>query len=265
MSSKKTFITGLIILWCYTSCRVNKNHAGQSASPTVILKLDDLWYEDGLVHPGWIQVFDFLQEQEVIGTIGLVCNSLEEGGDTYFQWIKDREAEGHEIWHHGYCHCKPVLEGSERREFRGTDYAYQYAHLAQAQQLAKDKLGIVFHTFGAPYNSTDAFTARALDSLPEIKIWLYKETTVPTDKYVLSRIPEVNIEYPVHIPDFDKFKQGYQEHKDEDVLVIQGHPRSWVEVPARFEAFKRIVLFLKAEGAHFTTPYSYYQEVQYKE
>ncbi|MEM1358938.1 MAG: hypothetical protein AAGF89_12105, partial [Bacteroidota bacterium] len=90
-----------------TACHVNKYWPAKSSSPFVILKLDDLWYEEGLVHPGWLRVFDFLRQEEVIGTIGLVCNSLEAGSADYFQWIKDREAEGHEIWHHGYCHCKP--------------------------------------------------------------------------------------------------------------------------------------------------------------
>ncbi len=247
MLCRYPLLIGITILLFFTSCVLNKNQASKSTTPNVILKLDDLWYEDGLVHPGWIQVFDFLQTEEVIGTIGLVCNSLEDGSPAYFQWIKDREAEGHEIWHHGYCHCKPIVEEVERREFRNTDYDYQYNHLASAQQLAKDKLDIVFQTFGAPYNSTDVNTALALDSLPEIKIWLYKETNAPTSKYVMNRIPEVNIEYPVHVPDF---------------RVILGHPRSWVEDPSRFEEFKRIVLYLKAQQVNFVTPSEYYERLK---
>lgn len=126
--------------------------------------------------------------------------------------------------------------------------------------MAKDKLDIVFRTFGAPYNSTDSNTARALDQLPDIKVWLYKETTTPTDKYVMDRIKEVNIEYPVHVPDFEKFRSGYEKNKSEDVLVIQGHPRSWVKEPARFDDFVRIVSFLQAEGVQFTTPFAYYNQ-----
>lgn len=227
--------------------------------PVIILKLDDLWYEDGLVHPGWIQVMDFLQEEEVVGTVGVVCNSLEAASHDYYQWIKDREAEGHEIWHHGYCHCKPVIDGQEFREFRGTGYDYQYDHLSKVQQLAREKLGIVFKTFGAPYNSTDDNTAKALDHLSDIKVWLYKETDSPTNKFVLDRIAAVNIEHPVHIPDYDKFLEGFVAHKDKAVLVIQGHPRSWVEETGRFEAFKEIIHYLKKKGTRFTTPYRYYQ------
>ncbi|MEN0002989.1 MAG: DUF2334 domain-containing protein [Bacteroidota bacterium] len=234
-------------------------------SPTIILKLDDLWYEHGLVHPGWIQVVDFLQAEEVTGTIGLVCESLMEGDTTYFDWIKAREKEGFEIWHHGLCHCKPMVDEVQKREFRGTAADFQQEHLTHAHELAQEKLGITFRTFGAPYNSTDVHTPTALAAIPDIKIWLYKETKFPTDKFVFPRISEVNIEYPVHIPDFEQFKKGYEKYKNEPVLVIQGHPRSWVEQPERFAEFQRIVLFLKAQGCAFMTPYGYYQLLEGKE
>jgi len=92
----------------------------------------------------------------------------------------------------------------------------------------------------------------------DLKVWLYKETKTPTDKFLLNRIPEVNIEYPVHQPDFEKFKTGYEKFKTEPILIIQGHPRSWVEDENRFENFKKIILFLKKEGVVFTTPYEYF-------
>ena len=251
----KIFVLLLGVSACFwTNCHAQ--------NPAVILKLDDLWYEDGLVHSGWQQVVEFLNEEKVTGTIGLVCESLTEGSDDYFHWIKEREEEGFEIWHHGFCHCKPMVDGEERREFRGTSAAFQKENLQHAHKLSKEKLGITFHTFGAPYNATDEHTAKALDDLPDIKIWLYKETEFPTDKFVLKRIPEVNIEYPVHVPDFERLKAGFEKYRYEPVLVIQGHPRSWVEEPKRFEAFKKIVLFLKGEGVHFTTPHDYYLNME---
>ena len=225
--------------------------------PKVILKLDDLWYEDELVHEGWIAVMDFLNTQKVKGTIGLVGNSLEEGTENYYNWIKEREQEGHEIWNHGYCHCKPIVNGQECREFRGTEYAYQLDQLQKTQQLAKEKLGLNLVSFGAPYNATDSLTANALTKIPELKIWMYKIDKAPTDKQVLKRIKEVNIEYPVHIPNFQKFKAGYEQYKNEGLLVIQGHPRSWTKDKERMENFKKIVTFLKNKKVQFTTPMEY--------
>lgn len=244
------------LLFCF-SCMVNKQQV--SAKPKVILKLDDLWYEDGLVHEGWIEVMNFLNAEKVKGTIGLVGDSLEEEAENYYAWIQERAKEGHEIWNHGYCHCKPTVDGQECREFRGTDYVYQLDQLQKTQQLAKEKLGLTLVSFGAPYNSTDSLTVHALAKIPDLKIWMYKETTSPTDKQILKRIKEVNIEYPVHVPDFQKFKTGYEQYKNEPLLVIQGHPRSWVKDPNRMDEFKQIIAFLKAEKVEFTTPIEYSQ------
>jgi peptidoglycan/xylan/chitin deacetylase (PgdA/CDA1 family) len=228
------------------------------SKPYVILKLDDLWYEDGLVHPGWIKVIDFLNEQNIKGTIGIVGNSLETDNQVYFDWIKKRHTEGHEIWHHGFCHCRHKEGEIEIREYRGKGLEEQCASIAKTQTLAQEKLGITLQSFGAPYNSTDEFTTTALARISEIKIWMFKETKAPTDKFLLNRIKEVNIEYPVHQPDFEQFKAGYEMNKSEDVLVIQGHPRSWTEEESRFEKFKQIIFFLKKEKVQFITPYEYY-------
>ncbi|MBX2871059.1 MAG: hypothetical protein KTR30_03140 [Saprospiraceae bacterium] len=244
------------------ACQSQKVPEKSTVGPFVILKLDDLWYEDELVHPGWLQAIEFLQEQEVVGTVGLVGKSLEAAAPEYYDWIKQRAGEGFEFWNHGYCHCKPVVEGEERREFRGTDFGFQLEQLSKTQSLAKEKLGMTLRSFGAPYNATDDSTALALATIPELEVWMYKETIVPTTKFLLDRIQPVNIEYPVHIPDFDKFKKGYEAYKEEEVLVLQGHPRSWVDDSARFVAFQQIILFLKAEQAQFITPYAYYLQTR---
>ena len=249
----------LIIIFSSLNCSFQKTKVNK---PRVILKLDDLWFEDGLVHEGWQEVINYLNDEKVIGTIGLVGNSLEKGDKNYFDWIKKRHQEGHEIWNHGYCHCKPTVNGQECREFRGTDYIYQLDQLEKTQQLAKEKLGLTLVSFGAPYNSTDSLTINALAKIPDLKIWMYKETTSPTDKQILKRIKEVNIEYPVHVPDLKKFKAGYEQYKKEPLLVIQGHPRSWVKDSTRMDNFKKIITFLKSEKVEFTTPIKYTQLFQ---
>lgn len=257
MCIRTPFIVAITIL-LLTNCNTTKSSLTPLAKPMVILKLDDLWFEEGLVHPGWIKVVDFLDSMEVKGTIGIVGNSLEEGDATYFNWIKERHIEGYEIWHHGFCHCRHKEGDIEIREYRGEDLAAQTESLLKTQQLAQEKLGITLRSFGAPYNSTDEYTASALAEIPALKVWMYKETDEPTDKCLLPRIAEVNIEYPVHQPDFEQFKAGYEQFKNEPVLVIQGHPRSWAGDENRFEEFKRIIFFLVKEKVTFVTPYGYY-------
>lgn len=248
----------LMTILLTTNCGTVKEVQKETLKPYVILKLDDLWCKNDIVHPGWEMVVEFLNSQKVKGTIGLIGNSLEKDNPAYFEWIKKREQEGYEIWNHGFCHCRIKENGTEIREFRGKELDEQSESIFRTQELAKEKLGITLHTFGAPYNSTDSFTSEVLEKNPDLKIWLYKETKAPTDKFLLNRIPEVNIEYPVHQPDFEKFKAGYEQFKTKPILIIQGHPRSWVEDKSRFEKFKKIILFLKKEGVIFTTPYEYF-------
>jgi len=259
ISGTKTYAFHLLcLLLLLNSCRTLKKQVSEPYKPYVILKLDDLWCEQEVVHKGWQQVVDFLNEENVKGTIGIVGNSLEKEDEAYFNWIKEREQEGYEIWHHGFCHCRQKEGNIEIREYRGKNYEEQLESLKNTQKLAKEKLDITLHSFGAPYNSTDEFTAQALEEMPDIKVWMYKETKALTNKYLLDRIKEVNIEYPVHQPDFEQFKLGYKQFKNEPILIIQGHPRSWVEEESRFEVFKKIILFLKKEGVNFITPYEYY-------
>ena len=256
---KRIFPFYLAFLLLLTNCSVARNDQPNQSGPFVVLKLDDLWFEDGLVHPGWVRVIDFLNEENIKGTIGIVGNSLEVDNESYITWIKDRYNEGHEIWHHGFCHCRHKDGEIEIREFRGKGLEEQCESIANTQQLVQDKLGITLHSFGAPYNSTDESTAIALSRIPDIKVWMYKDTELPTEKFLLNRIKEVNIEYPVHNPDFEQFKAGYKENRSEPVLVIQGHPRSWTKDRSRFDNFKKIVYFLKKQKVQFITPYEYYQ------
>lgn len=248
----------IFILLSLVNCRTPQQTQVGKEQKYIILKLDDLWNENDLVHPGWIKVMDFLNEQKIKGSIGIVGNSLETDDTTYLDWIKNRHLEGHEIWHHGFCHCRHKEGEVEIREYRGKGLAEQCESISKTQVLAKEKLGLTLHSFGAPYNSTDEFTTAALAKIPEIKVWMFKETEASTEKFLLKRIKEVNIEYPVHNPDFEKFKEGYENNKSEPVLTIQGHPRSWTEDQSRFDRFKQIILFLKQEKVSFITPYEYY-------
>ena len=254
----KKVIIYFLVVFATLSCHTQKIGSETDSGPYVILKLDDLWNEDELVHQGWVQVIDFLRKEKIVGSIGIVGESLENGKPEYFEWIKRRAGEGFEFWNHGYCHCKPSVNGEERREFRGTDLAFQLDHLSKTQRLASEKLGMTLRSFGAPYNATDENTIKALAGIPALKVWMYKETVGNTDKLVLKRIKKVNIEYPVHVPDFQQFKEGYEQHKDENLLVLQGHPRSWVEDAERFKNFQQIIRFLKSKKVRFITPYNYY-------
>ncbi len=252
------FAAGLLLSAC-----ASVTPRAPSDAPMVVLKLDD-FRADGPVHPGWEEVFRFLNEENVIATVGMIGQGLEKPDPRAVNWLLAQDARRHELWNHGYCHCRSGEGADHVREFRGAPFAEQQAGITRTQRLGKDVLGISFTTFGAPYNSTDASTALALAEHDELAVWMYKDTSqsaAPTDKQQLERIADVNIEYPVHIPDFEQFSAGYAAHREESVLVIQGHPQSWVEEPERMAQFKRIVLYLKADGVRFVTPSAAVAEV----
>lgn len=252
----------LIVSTVFLTGNCTSPHAARvtRSGPTVILKLDDAWYEDGLLHQGWLKTFAYLNEREINATIGIVGERMQEAPPVFYEWLTTQVGLGHEVWNHGWCHCKPVIDGEEVREFSGTTYEYQLDRIQKTQALAKDKLGLKLTTFGAPYNAVDTSTARALQAVPELKNWFYAPESMETELHVLPRLAAVNIEYPVHQPDFASFLKGYEASGEQAVLVIQGHPRSWMEPDSRFEEFKKIVDFLVSERARFLTPSDYLKE-----
>ena len=247
----------LLMLCVLSACAsLQSQDAGVSDHPMVVLKLDDYRADEG-VHPGWANVFALLNRRGVIATIGVIGEGLERPDPAAVSWLLEQRARGHELWNHGYCHCRSGPDNSDIREFRGAGFPAQIAALRRTQYLAETVLGEPFTVFGAPYNSTDADTAQAIAQIPSLKVWMFKDTNAeiaPTSLAQLRRAPELNIEYPVHIPDASRFIEAYRAAPLDQVIVIQGHPRSWANEPERFAQFSQIVDFLIAQDARFIGP-----------
>lgn len=251
--SRKSHVLPLLAVFAPLSLAFTAN-AGQATEPLrVVLKLDDVWATDGDLPERWKRVDAFCAGRGVPYTMGVICNSLEGDSPRYFEALRTIAESGRaELWHHGYDHKQWEAEGAKVWEFKGSGYEHQLDHLRRAQALAKAKLGVTFTTFGAPFNATDADTVRGLEQLPDIKVWLFAPRDVVSSKFTTPNISAVNIEHPVHKPDFGQFKLGYEQHKNDPFLVMQGHPNSWDD--NAFAEFARIVDFLRAEGARFVLP-----------
>lgn len=234
--------------------------------PKIILKLDDVGAESQVATAPWMETMDFLADQQLVSSLGLIGRGLEMPGDGFLTWLETQSTSGHEIWNHGYAHDRPKVacpsNGAQGAEFCGMPLEHQLSALHRTQALAKERLGLALKTFGAPYNATDQVTVSAMAAVDELEIWLFKDTSFATSKHVLDRIPEVNIEYPVHVPDYDQFRQGFDRHLDKPFLVLQGHPESWFDDRSRFRGFKRIVRFLIEQKAEFLTPYDWVARCQ---
>lgn len=229
------------------------SEAAETKPLRVVLKLDDTWAVNGRLSERWQRIDDFAADRGIRYTVGIIANSLEGNHPEYLASLRAIAGSGRaELWHHGYDHKAWEEDGKKLREFSGSGFEHQLDHLRKAQALAKEKLGVTLETFGAPYNATDADTVRALAELPEIKVWLFAPRNVTSTKFTTPQIGAVNIEHPVHKPNFEQFKLGYAKHKTDPYLVMQGHPMSWDD--AAFAEFARIVDFLLAEGAVFVFP-----------
>lgn len=226
----------------------------EATSPRVVLKLDDMRADSaGAVPQRWVRVIDLVEKRKLRASVGVICDSLEADRPRYLTELKRLAAsERFELWHHGYDHRKREVEGRALLEFQGEDEARQREHFERGSRLAREKLGLVFTTFGAPFNATDAATTHVLAEHPEITVWLYGDAKAPAGKRVAARVPGVNIEQPVHVPNLAALKAGLEKRPREACYVIQGHPNSWDD--AAFAEFVRILDFLTERGATFLLP-----------
>lgn len=225
------------------------------ADPPVVLKLDDMTVANGKVPERWQRLTRFAEERRMKTSIGIIGNSLEGEHPEYVSELKRLAATGLiEFWHHGYDHKRWDDGEGALCEFSGTDKEHQLRHFQFTQDLAKQKLGITFRTFGAPFNATDAATIDVLSAAPDIRVWLQGDAGKPSGKFVVRMINSVNIEQPVHRPNFDAFVKGYEalNGSHPQVFILQGHPNSWDG--ADFAGFVRIIDFLAAKGSRYVLP-----------
>lgn len=232
--------------------------AEPSARPpqAIILKLDDVTPQgarDGSpVSPRWQRLVDFIEEQEIKASLGIIGFALEDDNAAFFDWIKQWHRKGRiEFWNHGYRNRRAE---DKTGEFEGA-FDEQKAAIERTQRLAKEKLGIELKVFGAHWSGTNQATADALDATPEITMVFYEPRQAK--KFVFERV--LTLENPTFVPDFDKFKQLYESRAaDKPVLALQGHPNAWDE--QRWQGFVKIIEFLKGRGCRFVHATEYRAE-----
>ncbi|MDD5263130.1 MAG: polysaccharide deacetylase family protein [Methylacidiphilales bacterium] len=240
----------------------------RKAPPKIIIKVDDLRQVDGKVNGLWIKFAEFIKSRKIKANIGIICETLETTTPEYTQWIKDQQATGlFEFWFHAWDHNTHLENGEQFNEFNNRPYEEQRKRFERSQQLAVEKLGFPFHTFGPPGGVAtpcfDANTIRVMDEDPNMKVWLYpvpldepgKQLAAKGKVVILDRVWEVNIESKVGLPDFDKFVAGYAKHPEREYFVIQGHPMHWA--PDRFDNFVKIIDFLTEQKAEFVLASEY--------
>ncbi|MBU1101873.1 MAG: hypothetical protein KKA84_15855 [Bacteroidetes bacterium] len=231
-----------------------------TAQPKIILKLDDLQATPALFDK-CLPVFDYLAANSVKASWG-VCR-LQNVDDSQiailsnYKNITDTNGDPvFEFWNHGLDHSRNNPMGTW--EFSGTPHDFQKTHFDSANILIKDKLGIIAHTFGAPYNHIDSYFLQILSENENIKVLLLGELTPDRETGIINLTNRVNMESAVGVVDFDYFMENFETSKEiyKDYIIIQGHPPYWNE--EAFLEFRRIIEFLVAKKCEFVTPIQYY-------
>ncbi|MBC2600792.1 DUF2334 domain-containing protein [Puniceicoccus vermicola] len=223
------------------------------ADPIVVIKADDLvCHSNGTVFGSqWDRFFELAADEGIKVSAGIIGKSLQQGTPEYFDQIRALEESGQvEFWNHGYTHGRDSETGES--EFKGPDFETQLETLVRTQDLASEKLGFTLHSFGSPFNANDANTVEAIRATPEIMSWLYgsKDAELLPGQVALIRF--IDIEQPVHHPNYEAFKSDYLEKPDIPYYVLQVHPGGWDS--ERLDQFRQVVNFLQEQNAEFLTP-----------
>jgi len=232
----------------------------------IIIKADDFLVGSEYTaerYPKWKRFFEYIENKSIKASAGIVGTVLEKRYAS--GWYRDEFIETYlknasksdtfEFWNHGYTHeCN-----STGTEFFNTSYEHQKEHLLKTQDLAKEKLNLTMHAFGAPCDKTDENTANVLEDVSDIKVWFYGKA-FSSDKVLILTGAECGIDKDgTHIPDYKRFVDDYYlfNCSKRDYSILQIHPDEWDDED--FEQFKEITDFLIEQNDTFIKPYEYYE------
>ena len=229
----------------------------------IILKLDDLGVN---ASAGFAPspVYDFLKSNNVKANMGAIANRFDNTapailapylnatnlvGDTLF-----------EVWNHGYDHT--YNSGTGIYEFSGATYSDQKSHFDLATQTIKNLMGIQMHSFGTPYNQSDATSNTVIGEDPNYKIMMFSKITSTTNgvTYLDNR---VNMESATGNPVYNYFVANYNSYKGTytNYMILQGHPNYYTLGSSTLDQFKLVVQFLISEGVEFVRLFDYYRSL----
>lgn len=233
-----------------------------STGKIALLKLDDLvqvgTHSKATVSSRWQKTIQWLQDENIKASIGLLGESLAGDYPEYFNWIKNKYNTGlFEFWNHGYYINYVSPDGLQKNNaFVNSLLTEQTDMISQAQALAKSKLGITITAFGPHYSNIDGSTYTAIEKNPDIKmVWFFKPTNNQTTPlFVFER--KMDLEVPIFQPNPQSVQEKYNSiGKNLAYIALQGHPNQWSDT--QFENFKKSILWLREQGVIFMLPGEY--------
>ena len=223
----------------------------------IILKLDDFSVNTSTGFAA-SAIYDYLKANNIKANMGAIANRFDNTAGAvmspYLNAINQLGDTLFEVWNHGYDHVNP--------EFSGTTYDYQKTHFENATNLIKNYLGVQMHSFGTPYNASDAVTNTVIGENPNYKVMMFSDVVSATNGvfYMNNR---VNMESTTANPVYNYFVANYNTYKNTytDYMVLQGHPNTYSQNSSTFDQLKLIVQFLASEGVEFVRCFDYYRSL----
>lgn len=221
----------------------------------IILKFDDFI----VMNNNWQYIIDVCFLENVKASFGVIVNKA----PVDFDVKRIHESEVIEFWNHGFKHI----------HMKNLNFCEQLNLLKQGQIVGKDKFGIVFKTFGPPYNYLNEDTLKVLDDIEDFRTIFFPRFPIEYYAQLLCEYSTDKLVMPITMNMdkyiFNEFVLRYRSGGDCNVayecsekldifpIVLQGHPNGWSRL--KRELFKEIILYLKDEGCMFFTPYEYYK------
>ena len=223
----------------------------------IILKLDDFGSgpAGSALYPKGLKVVDYLKCRKIPASLGIIGRSLEWGNTKYYEWLKNNARVNgglFDYWHHGWTHAMNIKWTDGKTyfaEYGIPDYQYQKQNFDKAQNMFKEKTGIILDGFCAPCGMITVEIRRLLREHPEIKTWLYGDTKNSEGKFAFGRT--CNLECRVGVVEVAPFVAQYKTQRTRDYIMLQGHPYMWSD--ESFAAFGRILDQLEKDGWTFVT------------
>jgi peptidoglycan/xylan/chitin deacetylase (PgdA/CDA1 family) len=215
-----------------------------------IVKADDLQRPS----ENWDRFIEVSNELQVKVSIGIICDSLQEDSDGYFDWLRARQSSGSvEFWNHGWDHKRWGPEGEWISEFQGSGYAYQKKHLDDSQAIMKEVLGVTTVAFATPWNDFDEDTGRVVNEREDVRLFIgHHRRNLDQTKLLVRMRLRAELD-GTGKPNFEKFVDLYEELQDKDAVVaLQFHPNVFED--HHFAEYKKIVIFMQEKGWTFMMP-----------
>jgi len=240
---------------------------GEISTQVIIFKLDDL--RTG-AYSRYVDITEWAVENEVPLSYGMICNFVDaKGNEDGIQAIKDMVETGYvEIWCHGYDHSSTVDEngkatGLSAEFFGDLDAEGQAAILRKCVDNVYEKTdGVVkIQSFGAPHNTINDYTVKALEMVPEFKTMLASGSTFRESDSFLHLNSVLHIESSTGVlHPYDKIKEFHDTRATgKPYMIYQAHGAYWND--ESFDYFKQFVNYLKTKDVAFMNPTQYYNFV----